>query len=87
MAKIIKKSDDNRYAYINEKGNKLKKKYIYTCCMCGTEIIDYRPVRFVKQLYGYGQYKQYYSIRNYDFCKECYEVLDDLFFKWKRTKG
>ena len=81
-----KQPKDKRYKYVQDDEGNYKKKFIYHCCICNKEIIDYRPVRFVKQLFGYGQYKQYYSIRNYDFCKECYEVLDDLFFKWKRTK-
>lgn len=76
----------NGYKYIEDKKGEYKKTYVYHCHVCGKEITDYRPVRLVKQLYGYGPHKQYYSVRNYDFCKECYWALDDLLFKWKRKK-
>lgn len=84
--RFIKKSKNQQYAFVEIDGE-IKKRYIYKCYICGKEIIEYRPVRFIKQLYGYGQYKQYYNIRTYDFCKECYEVLDDLLFKWHKTKN
>lgn len=83
---IIRKSKDKRYAFVRNDKDEIEKRYIYTCCICGKEIIKYRPVRFVKQLFGYGQYKQYYTIRNYDFCDECWWALDDLLFKWKKYK-
>lgn len=59
---------------------------IYTCYICGMQIEQYRPVRFVKQLYGYGNYKQYADIRRYDFCDNCYETLKKGLDKWKRKK-
>ena len=83
---IIRKSRDGRYAYIRNDNDEIEKRYIYYCCICNKEIIDYRPIRFTKKLYGYGKYKQYEEVRTYDFCKECYWALDDLLFKWKRVK-
>lgn len=86
MAELLK-TKDKRFAFVENDKGELEKKYIYVCCICGKEIVDYRPVRFAKQLFGYGQYKQYYQVRTYDFCKECWWALDDLLFKWKRIKN
>lgn len=84
--RILRKDKTGKYVYVLNDKNKIEKRYIYTCCICNKEIIEYRPVRFIKQLFGYGKYKQYSQIRNYDFCNECYWALDDLLFKWKRIK-
>lgn len=59
---------------------------IYTCYICGKQIDKYRPVRFQKQLYGYGNYKQYSQIRNFDFCDKCYATLKRGLDQWKRKK-
>lgn len=83
---IIRRAKQERYVYVKNDDDEIEKRYVYTCCMCGKEIIEYRPVRFVKQLFGYGKHKQYYSVRNYDFCNECYSAIDNLLFKWKRLK-
>ena len=64
----------------------MKNRHIYTCYICKKEISEYRPVRYVKQLYGYGRYKQYYPIRNFDFCEQCYKTLKKAIEKWKDKK-
>ena len=84
---VLGKAKQEGYVYVKTDDDKTKKRYIYTCCICGKEIIEYRPVRLAKQLYGYGRDKQYYQVRTYDFCKECWWALDDLLFKWKRYKS
>lgn len=84
--RIVKRAKDIRYAYVEDNKGKIEKRYIYKCCICGKEIFEYRPVRLSKQLFGYGTYKQYCTVRNYDFCSECWDVLDDLLFKWQRNK-
>lgn len=86
MMEVIKKSKNNQYVYVKNDDDEIEKRYIYHCCICGKEIIEYRPVRFTKQLFGYGNYKQFSPVRDYDFCKECYWALDDLLFKWQRLK-
>lgn len=48
---------------------------IYTCCICH-EILNYKPIRLVKQEYGAGTYNQYANICNYDFCKKCYNKFN-----------
>lgn len=49
----------------------------YRCYKCG-KVLDYKPTRMVKQKYGAGYYKQYYQVKTYDLCKNCYSKLD----KW-----
>jgi len=50
---------------------------IYKCCICH-KVLDYKPIRLVKQKYGIGNYKQYYPVENYDLCYNCYKI----FAKW-----
>lgn len=44
---------------------------IYVCCICH-KILEEKPIRLTKQLYGIGRYNQYSPVANYDFCKKCY---------------
>ena len=83
---IIKQAKQDGYVYARNDDNEIERRYVYTCCVCGKKIVEYRPVRLAKQLYGYGKHKQYYQVRTYDFCNECWWALDDLLFKWKRLK-
>ena len=50
----------------------------YKCCVC-KKIIDYKPTRLVKQLYGiHPHYKsQYNQSCVYNFCDECYKKFDN----------
>ena len=45
----------------------------YSCCICHKELINYKPIRLVKQVHDEKNlYGAYHNIKNYDFCKECY---------------
>lgn len=50
---------------------------IYRCCICHEVLEDYKPIRLVKQKYGIGNYKQYYNVDHYDFCKRCYSKFNN----------
>lgn len=53
-------------------------KKIYKCCICH-KVLDYKPIRLVKQLNDNRvSYNAYHFIKNYDFCNKCYQVFD----KW-----
>lgn len=47
------------------------------CVICHKEL-NYKPIRLVKQEYAKGRFKQYYNVKNYDFCLSCYKVFE----KW-----
>lgn len=48
---------------------------IYKCVMCQRVLTEYKPIRLTKELYGEGNYKQYYPVKHFDFCKTCYKKL------------
>ena len=57
-------------------------KKIYKCCLCGQVLVDYKPIRLVKQLHDNKvPYGAYHNIKNYDFCKKCYAKLDNWLTK------
>lgn len=57
----------------------------YNCCICN-KLLDYKPIRLVKQLYDNKEtYGAYHNMHNYDFCIECYEKLEKVLNK-KRIK-
>lgn len=55
----------------------------YTCYICNKEL-NYKPVRFVKQEYGAGNYKQYYQVDRFDLCNKCYEKLKNVVEKARK---
>lgn len=57
-------------------------KKIYKCCICH-KILEEKPIRLVKQLYGVNKYKQYSPIENYDFCIGCYKIYEKWINKHK----
>lgn len=48
---------------------------IYKCNKCNKKL-DYKPIRLTKQEYGIHHYNQYYPVKHYDFCKECYKKIE-----------
>lgn len=64
----------------------MAKEKIYKCCICH-EVLKEKPIRLVKQLYGYGNYKQYYPVRYYDFCKKCYARFNGWIKKHEEKIG
>lgn len=58
-------------------------KKIYKCCICH-RILDYKPIRLVKQLNdGKETYNAYHNQANYDFCIRCYKKFDNWINKHK----
>lgn len=55
---------------------------VYKCCICH-RVLDYKPIRLVKQLYGIGNYNQYSYDSKYDFCNKCYKAFDNFINKYK----
>ena len=57
----------------------------YTCCIC-KEKITYKPIRLVKQLYGFDNRwpSQYSFVCNYNFCNECYKTFHRWIMKHER---
>lgn len=62
----------------------LKNKKIYKCVRCGKVLETTKPIRLTKQLYNVGTYKQYSPIEHFDFCKECYIKIENVFKKWRK---
>lgn len=56
---------------------------IYECCICH-KILEIKPIRLVKQIYGAGNYNQYYPVSNYDFCEDCYKKFNNWINKHRR---
>lgn len=50
---------------------------IYKCFRCGKVLEKEKPIRFVKQMYGIAKYKQYAPLEHYDFCSDCYRLIQD----------
>lgn len=59
---------------------------IYECCICHKETEEKSYIRIVKQLYGAGKYNQYYPVNHYDFCKSCYEKLNNWIKKHEKEE-
>lgn len=55
---------------------------IYKCCICH-KILDYKPIRLVKQEYGYSRYNQFCYVDKYDFCNRCYKTFNNWIEKHK----
>ena len=55
---------------------------VYKCCICH-KVLDYKPIRLVKQEYGIGRYNQYSSVKHYDFCNKCYKAFNNWLLKHK----
>lgn len=45
---------------------------IYKCIICN-KVLEEKPIRLVKQIYGAGRYNQYHPIEHFDFCKKHFE--------------
>ena len=56
---------------------------VYKCCICHGVLVDTKPIRLVKQIYGAGNYKQYTGVENFDFCIECYKKFENWIKKHK----
>ena len=59
----------------------------YKCCIC-KKVLDYKPIRLIRQEYYCKKYNQYAPIERYDFCKECYDYIENYLVKHNaiRTK-
>lgn len=57
-------------------------KKIYKCCICHKILEDYKPIRIAIKKYGIGNYHQYKTTKNYDYCIKCFAMINDLLFKW-----
>ena len=57
----------------------------YSCCICHKELINYKPIRLVKQVHDEKvPYGTYHNIKNYDFCKECYNKFNNWIIKHEK---
>ena len=58
----------------------------YKCCICH-KVLDYKPIRLVKQKYPTRQegrkYQQYYPVAVYDFCERCYKPFEKYIDKYR----
>lgn len=61
-------------------------KKIYKCCICHN-ILQEKPIRLVKQLYGIGPYNQYTNVEHYDICSKCYKAFDKWLTKHKEENN
>lgn len=59
---------------------------IYKCCICH-KILDTKPIRLAKQVYGAGKYNQYYTVEHFDICKKCYRPFIKWIEKYKEIKN
>ena len=59
---------------------------IYKCCICH-ETLKEKPIRLVKQEYGFGNYNQYAQVDKYDICKKCYQIFNRWINKHKVEYG
>ena len=50
---------------------------IYKCIICN-KVLEEKPIRLVKQIYGAGRYNQYHPIEHFDFCKKHFKDDDRL---------
>lgn len=55
---------------------------IYKCYRC-KKILDYKPTRITKQIYGAGKYNQYCPVEHYDLCSKCYSIFEE----WMERKN
>ena len=65
--------------------NKMLRK-IYICDLCKKVLDDEMPIRFIKQEYAIGKYKQYYPIDKFDLCIDCYAIVEKLIASIKKDK-
>ena len=58
---------------------------VYECCICH-QVLDYKPIRLVKQKFIEGRYAYgaYQNKHNYDFCDECYKKFNGWINKNKK---
>lgn len=48
-------------------------KPIYQCCICHKILENKDTIRLAKQLYGISYAGGHYTVKKYDFCKDCYK--------------
>lgn len=58
----------------NKKGDDNIRK-IYKCCICGKNTDPIKPIRYQREIYGAGKYKQYYPTRRFDICVDCNKII------------
>ena len=60
---------------------------VYKCCICHNVLTEYKPIRLVKQKYGYrGTWGRYTNCANYDFCIDCYKRFNHWIRKHKEEE-
>lgn len=57
----------------------------YKCCICH-EVLEDKPIRLVKMIYGAGKYNQYAQVGKYDFCDKCYLKFSNWLLKHKEGR-